>query len=109
MPTELGVHSPRIERIRELQTPRGRREQGRYAIEGPTLIAEALRSGVTIRELYAVAQTLGAHPEAAALESAATPVFTLPPRLYARCSDLETPPGLLAVVDIPAGFEAIIP
>jgi TrmH family RNA methyltransferase len=102
MPTELGVHNPRIERVRALLTSRGRREQARFAIEGPTLIAEARRSGIPIRELYAVAQTLAAHPRVAELESAALPVFTVPPRVYARLSDLDTPSELLAVVDIPA-------
>jgi TrmH family RNA methyltransferase len=101
VPTELGVHNPRLERVRELRTARGRREQARFAIEGPTLIAEAQRSGVAIREIYAVAETLAKLPGLAELESAAVPVFTLPPRQYARLSDLETPPGVLAVVELP--------
>jgi TrmH family RNA methyltransferase len=103
VPTELAAHNPRIERVRDLLTTRGRREQARFAIEGPTLIAEAQRSGIPIREVYAVAQTLAEHPRVAALESTALPVFTVPPRVYARLSDLDSPPGLLAVVDIPVG------
>lgn len=102
MPTELGAHHPRLERIRALRTAHGRREQARFAIEGHTLIAEAGRSGVTIRELYAVPETLAEHPEAAALERAGLPVFLVAPRVYGRLSDLATPPGLLAVVDLPA-------
>jgi TrmH family RNA methyltransferase len=102
VPTELGLHNPRVERLRELRTPRGRRVQGRFAIEGPTLIAEARRSGIPIREIYGVPERLAEHPDIAALESAVLPVFTVAPRLYARWSDLESPPGLLAVVDIPA-------
>ncbi len=109
MPTELGLHSPRIERIRELRTPAGRREQGRFAIEGPTLIAEARRSGIAIREVYAAGPALAAHPALAELESAALPVFTVPPRVFARMSDLDSPPGLLAVVDIPVvAVEAVL-
>jgi TrmH family RNA methyltransferase len=103
VPTELGLHNPRIERIRELRTPRGRRAQRRFAIEGPTLIAEARRSGIALREIYAVPDRLAEHPEIAGLESAALPVFTVSTRLYARCSELESPPGVLAVVDLPAG------
>jgi TrmH family RNA methyltransferase len=101
VPIELGVHSPRIERVRDLRTPRGRREQGRYAIEGPTLIDEAVRSGARIRELYAVPAALAEHASVAALESTDRPIFTVAARLYARLSDLATPPGILAVVDIP--------
>jgi TrmH family RNA methyltransferase len=102
VPTELGLHNPRIERIRELRTARGRREQRRYAIEGPTLIAEACRSGIAIREIYAVPERLAELPDIAALESAAVPLFTTPPRVYARWSELESPPGVLAVVELPA-------
>ncbi len=98
---ELSAHNPRIERTRALRTPRGRREQGRFTIEGQTLIAEARRSGLTIREVYAVADTLANLPDVAELENPALPVFTVPARVYARLSDLETPPGILAVVDIP--------
>jgi TrmH family RNA methyltransferase len=102
VPTELGLHNPRIERIRELRTARGRSDQGRYAVEGPTLIAEARRSGITLREIYAVPERLAEFPDVAALESASVPLFTVPARVFARWSDLESPPGVLAVVDVPA-------
>lgn len=99
--TELGAHNPRIERVRQLRTARGRSEQDRFAIEGATLIAEAQRSGLPIRELYTVAAALRERPDLAQLDDPATPVFTLAPKLFARLSDLETPTGLLAVVDLP--------
>ncbi len=108
MPTDLGLHNPRIERVRELQTPRGRRDQRRYAVEGPTLIAEAQRGGATLREIYAVAEALHAHPEIAALEDPATPLFVVPARGFTRLSDLDSPPGLLAVLDLPASDPAAI-
>jgi TrmH family RNA methyltransferase len=101
VPTELGSHNPRIERVRALRTVRGRREQERFAIEGPTLIGEAQRSNLAIREVYAVPAALAAHPDIAELESGRTPIYTLPERLYARLSDLETPAGLLAILDLP--------
>jgi TrmH family RNA methyltransferase len=109
VPFELGNRNPRIERIRQLQTPRGRRDQSRFAIEGPTLIAEARRSGLRIRELYAVPAVLAEHPGLAGLEAADLPVFLVADRLYARLSDLQSPPGLLAVLDLPAtGLEAVL-
>ncbi len=99
MPTELGLHNPRLERVRELRTARGRRDQGRFAIEGSTLIAEARRSGRVIRELYAAPGVLAGHPGLAALESAALPIFNVPRKAFERLSDLETPTGLLAILD----------
>jgi TrmH family RNA methyltransferase len=101
VPTELSNHNPRIERVRELRTARGRREQGRFAIEGQTLIAEARRSHCPIHELYAVPAALAGHPEIAAFESAHCPIYTLTEKVYARISDLDSPPGLLAILDLP--------
>ncbi len=100
MVTELGAHSPRIERVRDLLTARGRRAQGRYGIEGPTLIAEAQRSAVRICELYAVAASLAEHPALA--NDATLPVFIVSGKVFARLSDLDAPTGLLAVVDVAA-------
>lgn len=101
MPTELGAHNPRIERVRELRTARGRREQARFAIEGATLIAEAQRSGLPIRELYAIPEALRERPELAGIEAAGTPVFGVSAPIFARISDVEAPTGLLAVLDLP--------
>jgi TrmH family RNA methyltransferase len=44
----------------------------------------------------------------AALEAAGTPVFAVPERTLARLSDLETPPGLVAVAVTPASDLASI-
>lgn len=109
MPTELGLHNSRIERVRDLRTTRGRRSAGQFSVEGPTLIAEAQRSGLTVRELYAVPGALASRPDLAALENTGVPVFTLAPKLFARLSDVETPTGVLAVVDMPeADPQAIV-
>lgn len=101
MPTELSPHNPRVERVRELRAPRGRREQSRFAAEGPTLLAEAERSGIAIRELYTTAAGLERF-DAGRFEAAGTPVYLVPERLFARLSDVETPSGVLAVCDLPA-------
>ena len=101
MPTELSPHNPRVELVRDLRAPRGRREQARFAAEGPTLLAEAERSGLRPRELYATAAGL-ARFDAAAHEAAGTPVYLVPERLFARLSELDSPSGVLAVFDLPA-------
>ena len=97
-PTALGAHHPRLERVRELQTPRGRREHRRFIIEGPTLLAEAHRSGLVPREIYVTASGLAAHRELAAGAPDAE-VLLLADHVFARLSDLDTPTGILAVLD----------
>jgi RNA methyltransferase, TrmH family len=100
VPTELSPHNPRLAAVRELRTPRGRREAGRFAAEGPTLLEEAARSGLRPREVYATPEAL-AGLDAGRWESAGTSVFAVPERAFARLSDLESPTGILAVFDLP--------
>jgi RNA methyltransferase, TrmH family len=109
VPTALSPHNPRIERVRDLRTPRARRERGRFVFEGPTLIAEAQHCGLAIEELYGTEAALGRHAALiASVEAGGTPVFAIPDRTLERLSDLETPPGLLAVAVTPAGDLATI-
>jgi TrmH family RNA methyltransferase len=109
VPTPLSPHNPRIERVRDLRTPRVRRERGRFVFEGPTLLAEAAASGLAVEELYGTEAALATHAGlVAALEDAGTPVFMLPERALARLSDVETPPGLIAVAVQPASDVATI-
>lgn len=98
MPIALSPQNPRLARVRALATPRGRREHARFLIEGPTLLEEARRSAVVIEELYATEAALDRHPgEVGPLEGAGVPVYLLPERTLSRLSEVETPPGLLAV------------
>jgi TrmH family RNA methyltransferase len=104
VPTALSPHNPRIERVRDLRAPSARREQGRFMLEGPTLLGEAARSGLRIEELYGTAGALAEQAGlVAALERDGTAAFAVPDRTLARLSDLETPPGLLAVARMPPG------
>lgn len=96
----LGAHNPRLDRVRALRTKKGRREQRRYAIEGPTLLREALRSGLSIEELYGTPEAIETSESAREAESAGTAVFRVDERAMRRLSDLETAPGLLAVIPI---------
>lgn len=108
MPIPLSPQNPRVERIRELLTPRGRREQARYIIEGPTLIAEAQRSGLTLLEIIATDAALADRPNLAALESAELPLFVVPSRTFERISDLATPSEMLAILALTEGEPAAI-
>jgi TrmH family RNA methyltransferase len=110
VPTALSPHNPRIELVRDLRTAKVRRERDRFVFEGPTLLAEAITSGLTIEELYGTEAALAAHAAlVAGIEGAGTPVFAVPERTLARLSDMETPPGLVAVARTPAsGLAAIL-
>ncbi len=107
VPTELGPHNGRIEAVRDLRTPRGRRAERRFAAEGPTLLAEAERSGARPLEIYATAAGL-AGIDAGRWESAGVPVYVVPERVFARLSDLDTPTGLLAVFELPGHDPAAV-
>jgi TrmH family RNA methyltransferase len=96
----LGAHNPRLDRVRDLRTKKGRREQGRFAIEGATLLREAMRSGVAIEEVYGTPAALESSESAREAEASGTPVYRIDERAMRRLSDLESAPGLLAVVPI---------
>jgi len=88
-----------LDAVRALKTKAGRREQGRFAVEGPTMLAEALRSGVTPSAVYASPAGLESSSALLAGLDPAVPVYAIPERAMGRLSDLETAPGILAVLD----------
>lgn len=97
MPTILGAHSPRIAALRELRTSAGRRAAGRFAVDGTTMLGEALAAGRTPEALFATARglsDLNADPRFATLAAEALVVSD---HAMAKLSDLVTPPGVLAV------------
>lgn len=105
MPLRTGAHAERITRVRELQTGRGRREQGRFVLEGPTLLNEALDSGCEVLELYATETAFESIPLIEELEGRGVGVFIIEDRVAGRLSALETPPGLIAVA--PTRFASV--
>jgi TrmH family RNA methyltransferase len=49
----IGARHPSIQRLRRLSRRRSsRREEGAFVIDGPTLLGEALRAGVTVDEVF---------------------------------------------------------
>ncbi len=95
----LGSHSPIAAAVRDLRTKKGRREQGNYAVEGPTLLAEALESGVQPRSVFGTAEALG--QAAGLLARAGCPVYQVGEAALRKMSDLTTAPGLIAVLPLP--------
>jgi TrmH family RNA methyltransferase len=95
--TTLGRHSDRLRHVRALKTVKGRREQQRFAFEGPTLLDEALRSATELAELYVTQTAYDTNAHVRDLDAAGTPTFVVDERTAANLSDVETPSGLLAV------------
>ncbi len=101
MPIMLGLHAPELNAVRALRTKAGRTEQSRYAIEGATLLQEALGAGLMPEALYATEAayaTLGPTAQAVAERT-----FLLPERALGRLSDLDSPPGIVAVLPLVLG------
>jgi TrmH family RNA methyltransferase len=100
MATVTGAHADRIGRVRDLLETKGRREHGRFTFEGPTLLAEALRSGVVVDELYVTQPVLDKNPTVRELDAGGTPVYVVDDRTLNKISDLETPTGIVAVAPV---------
>lgn len=96
----LGARAERLSRVRTLRTVKGRREQGRFAFEGATLVDEAVAARFPIEELYATQTAYDSVPVLRDLESAGMPLFLVEPDAAASISDVVTPSGILAVSPI---------
>ncbi len=95
MPISLGAHNARLGLVRALLTSRGRRERNAFTFEGPTLLREALACGVQPDEVYATQTAWDALGSEA--DRLTCPGYLVEERVLARLSDLETPPGIVAV------------
>jgi TrmH family RNA methyltransferase len=102
VPSALSPQNPRVVRARGLLDARGRREHGRFLIEGPTLLAEARASELDIETIFVTAAAAARGETIADAEAAGIPVYILPDAAIARLSDHSTPPGLVAVAALPA-------
>lgn len=100
MPTPLGAHNARVDFARSLLDKKGRREHAAFSFEGPTLLAEALASGVELQALYATRTAYETTAAAAEAESRGVDVYLVDERTMAKISDVETPTGLLAVAPV---------
>jgi TrmH family RNA methyltransferase len=95
MALQLGAHAEKVQAVRELLATKGRREQGRFAFEGPTLLEEAARSGVAISEAFVTESVYSHNASVRALEERGTAVFLVDDRTMTKISDLDTPTGLV--------------
>lgn len=100
MATLAGAHAQRVARARDLLGVKGRKEHGRFAFEGPTLLEEAARSGVTIEEVFVLENVYERLPLIRQLEHAGTAVYLVDDRTASKISDLQTPTGIVAVAPV---------
>jgi TrmH family RNA methyltransferase len=99
MSTILGAHSPKLDAVRALRTKAGRAEQRRFAVEGPTMLGEAEAARLAPESIY-VTERGEAMLEERQRAAWADRTFVVPDKAMARISDLETPPGILAVLPL---------
>ncbi len=100
MPTPLGKHNPQLANVRELLTKKGRLTQARFALEGPTLLAEARAAGTHIRAVYVTRAAFERFAEVAHAEAAGIPVFVVDDASMARLSDVQTPQGVVSIAPV---------
>ncbi len=100
MAVRLGIHAERLTAIRALLTPKGRRQTGRFAFEGPTLLAEAHQSGTHIEEVYATQVAYDAEPLVRELDELGVPTFIVHARSATKISDLESPSGIVGIASL---------
>jgi len=91
----LGSHSPRLSAVRALLHKKGRSDQRRFAVEGMTLLREALQAGLVAEAVYVTEPALATLGPLA--EGFADRLFIVSSQAMGRLSDVESPPGVVAV------------
>ncbi|MGG1554508.1 TrmH family RNA methyltransferase [Paenibacillus ferrarius] len=105
----LSVHNARVKEWAALLERRGRDKQGKYLIEGYHLLEEALKAGAGVETILFLAEK-GLPGELAALDGAAAAEWIgVSSAVLAKCSDAQTPQGVVAIVAKPAvGADALL-
>jgi len=104
--TPVRVASPANRRIRvykSLATNKGRREHGRFQLEGASLIAEAVRCGVPLEAVYWCLERTRDERDRALIRTLAetAPVFEVTERVLEQMSSTVTPQPMAAEARIP--------
>ncbi len=95
--------NPRIKSVYHLQKKRERDRTGLITIEGARELAQALRAGVVLREIYVCPQAMGgeAHALLGELRSRDIPLLTVGPTAFAKIAYREDSGGFVAVAERP--------
>lgn len=93
-----------VKDARALLEPKGRREQGRFLVEGVRLIEEAMRAGMRPAFLFHLMDARE-NPRAANLittaREAGSSVLELAPKVFSTLADTVTSQGIIAMLPIP--------
>ncbi|HTX60553.1 MAG TPA: RNA methyltransferase [Verrucomicrobiae bacterium] len=101
MRRRLGAHSEHLTALRALATVKGRRVQGRFAFEGPTLIEEAMAAGLHVEALFATQAALEGFAPADRLETGGAAIYLIEEGIAQKLSGVESPTGLIAIAATP--------
>jgi len=105
MPRSLDITStknPLIRRIRALLDPEARKAEARMVVEGVRMLEEVLDAGVPVEVLVYDPHALAGPRGEALLDRArrhGARLVTAAPHVVAACSQVDTPQGLVAVVE----------
>ncbi len=109
MATLAGAHGERVRLARALLTSKGRKEQQRFAFEGPTLLGEAVRTGAQVLEIFATREAYDREPLVREVEASGTAVYFVDERTAEKVSDVETPSGIVAIAPMRfASLESVL-
>lgn len=92
------VKNARVKEWKKLQTRKGRKQQGRYLLEGWHLVNEALQADRGLHELIGTKEELAAHPDIVARFKE---VYSVTPAIMAAVTETVTPQGIMVVADLP--------
>ena len=101
----LGVHSPRLKAARRLTKRAFRQRERAFLAEGPQAVAEAIRCGAEVSELFVTVPARSRHCDlVTAVADAGIPVHVVSGEMMGELAQTVTPQGLLAVcgfLDVP--------
>src|SRR5947208_17071437 len=103
-------HNPRIGKLRDLHTPRGRKKSGLFLMEGPHLLEALLQAAIRPQEVYYQAELLqrtaaGRTLLAQLLHSsglAAEQLIEVSERVIEALGDVQTSQGVVSVLPLEA-------
>lgn len=96
-------HNPKVGFLRTLHTAKGRKEAGAFLIEGPHLVAEALKARIPLDLVLIDPDAFANDPllgEVAFLAEEGVEVIGAAPAVIERVSETLTPQGIVAVVPL---------
>jgi TrmH family RNA methyltransferase len=100
-----GVHSPRLKAARRLMKRAFRQRERAFLAEGPQAVAEALRYGARLSDLFVTVPARSRHADlVTAIAGAGIPVHVVSGEIMDELAQTVTPQGLLAVcgfIDVP--------